>query len=130
MAHQIGEDVVHYGILARVHSGMDVVDSAGKRLGTVTYVHFGGEDFAELDADAGARPSEGWENSFFGALVDALFGRDNIPHETEVRLLREGYIHIDGGLFVNDRFAVPDQIATVTDEQVRLNVRGDELVSM
>jgi hypothetical protein len=44
-------------------------------------------------------------------------------------LLRSGFARVDGqGLFAEDRYITPDQIGSVVDGRVLLNLTQDELI--
>jgi hypothetical protein len=45
------------------------------------------------------------------------------------RLLRHGFIRIDtSGLFAADRYAMPEQLASVSNDRVTLRVTREELM--
>jgi hypothetical protein len=88
--------------LARVQTGMEVVDAAGDRVGTVTAVQTSGTD-ARPDAPAG--------------VAEAL--------------MATGYLRLDGsGVFASDVFVGGDRVAEVTTGDpgvVTLRVSGHDL---
>jgi hypothetical protein len=134
-------------ILMRIHEGMIVYDRNDKELGTVDHVYFG--SVSEESTDRGEGPAEttradapGYVDDageVFGmagedpAAIDFAFGGGVSPSETsgsEVRerLLRHGFIRLDSrGLFASDRYILPDQIASVSEDGVRLKLSKDEL---
>ncbi|AEG43936.1 hypothetical protein L600_000300000810 [Isoptericola variabilis J7] len=108
--------------LAQVREGVDVVDSAGNRVGTVKEVRGG-----DPDAVTSAGQDQGG-----GGIVDtfagALFDRD-IHEQARERLIRSGYVQIDAaGLFPGDRFAAADEVDRVEGDTVHLTVDADSLV--
>jgi hypothetical protein len=52
-----------------------------------------------------------------------------MPKVLRDRLLRHGFIRIDThGLFASDRFALPDQIESVSEDCIQLRLSKDELI--
>lgn len=118
-------------ILTPIEEGMEVMDVAGQKIGRVTCVCFGDEGSTESEFTATSPVHDvKIPNSFLLKVVETLFGGDTLSNEMEVRLMREGYIRIDRGLFGCHRFALPNQIALVKNQCVALNVPYEELVSM
>jgi hypothetical protein len=112
-------------MLARVKEGMAVLDSTGERVGPVKEVYYGtGSDEAEAYTAARGGPDSS------GMVPDAAdsgaIGGD-LPDVLRRRLLTHGYIKIDTGILDN-HFATADQVAGVSDDEVRLNVPKDELI--
>ncbi len=122
-----------HGPLTRVQEGMAVYDSADERIGKVRQVYMG--DTAETGADPGQAPvtagSDGdRDDSILTDVAEAIGGGETLPHSFRERLEREGYIQIDSaGLFAGDRFATPDQIASVDQDRVTLKVARHELIA-
>ena len=134
-------------ILMKIHEGMTVYDRDDKELGKVDRVYLGAvsEDSqargegpaATTSADAPGYAGNAGE--VFGmageepAVIDFAFGGGISPSETsgsEVRelLLRHGFVRINSkGLFASDRYVMPDQIASVSGDRVRLKLSKDEL---
>ncbi|MFN8441881.1 MAG: hypothetical protein U0175_13965 [Caldilineaceae bacterium] len=117
--------------LDQVRSGMNVFDRTGERIGEVSFVYLGAN--TEQEQERGEGPArdipldDGDDNSFVDMLADA-FNDEEIPGEMVERLRQEGYIRIDSsGLFASDRFAMAEQIASVDEEEVHLNVAYDQL---
>jgi hypothetical protein len=118
-------------ILTQVYEGMKVFDEAGDKIGTVEYVYLG--DLAE----AADEYDQGDESpSIFGDHESSLieeFARDvalgeQVRNPWREQLLRHGFLRINRtGLFAADRYATPDQIASVSDDHVTLRVRRGEL---
>jgi hypothetical protein len=119
-------------ILNQVHEGMRVCDDKGDEIGTVRQVFLGSVS-GDTD-DRGGGPATGStpdmrEESLIDNLADAFTADDPLPEAVRGRLMREGFIRIDSsGLFASDRFALPDQITSVSDDCVRLSVKSDELI--
>ena len=112
----------------QIQIGMKVFDSERREIGRVDGLKYPenavapGVEPATVDA-ADAGPDD-------NALVDAVaeaFGREEVPEPLRSQLLRDGYVHLDAkGLFARDRYILPEQIASVSGDQVLLNVdKGD-----
>src|SRR5690349_8176177 len=97
-------------LLNYIQEGMLVLDVTGKAIGLVTYV--------QLAEDDNADPITEYPKQSFFNLPDNEPDMD----ESEADLLRSGYVRVDGGLFVSDRFATPEQIALVTNDRIELNI--------
>lgn len=120
-------------VLTLVHEGMEIFDSTGERLGTVDEVRFGAIADATSEYDPGpARPAAGQSEPGAGSLVEAVaeaFDPNTVPSELLARLRHQGFIRVDGTLFSNDRYIMPDQIDYVDNEGVHLNVIREKLIS-
>lgn len=115
-----------------VKEGMAVIDSAGQRVGTVDDVYFGAtspsaDERGEGSATAPAQSDRG--DSLVEDVARVFTDEDAIPKELRQRLLRTGYIRIGGGLLSAPHYVLPEQIAGISSDGVRLNVRRDELLS-
>ena len=56
-------------------------------------------------------------------------GASNLPEEVRERLLLEGFVRIDArGLLEPDRYALTDQVLSVSEDRVVLNVTKAELI--
>ena len=128
MAKRIVNDaaVMNVGPIEAVHEGMTVVDSAGEKVGTVEFVKMG---------DPGAATEAGNElqdTGLMGDLAEAVAGDErepDVPGPMRARLLRTGYIKVDGGFFFGtDRYVEPEQILRVKEDTVHLRARKEELV--
>jgi hypothetical protein len=110
--------------VSHVREGMDVVDAEGKKIGEVDMVRLGDPEAVTLagQEEAGAR----------GGMIDAMLGvfgdRPDVPETIRNRLIHDGFIRIDGGLFGPTRYALADQVAGVVGDTVRLNARKDDLI--
>ncbi len=112
-----------------IKEGMEVIDVNDKSLGHVDYVRFGDDNPRDdYHTETATEPDETPAEEIAESVADAFVGRDDIPDELRQRLLRYGYLRLDGGLLHSDRFVTPDQVARV-DEHVHLNVAGDDLLS-
>ena len=120
-------------ILNEVKEGMRVYDRDDNDIGTVRQVFLGAVSNTTHERGKGpatAPDPEMRDESLFDNLAEAFSADDPLPEALRGRLLREGFICIDAaGLFASDRFATSDQIESVSDDAVRLNLTKDELIS-
>ncbi len=115
--------------LRNVQSGMKVFDSNHDEIGKVEFVQFGDDDpeTPEMEARSVSDFGDG-ENTLVDAVARA-FRTDSLPDELRQRLLHQGFVRIDSnGLFAADRYITPQQIASVADDELMLNVTRDELI--
>ena len=108
-------------IINLVREGMTVVDAAGEKLGSVDHVKMGDPGAATVGAD---RPAPGLVDVFLGG------GEPDVPEPFRSRLLRLGYVKIDGtGWIDTDRYVTADLIGGVSGDTVRLTVDKEWLLS-
>lgn len=115
--------------LRNIEAGMKVFDSNHDEIGKVEFVQFGDDDpeTPELEARGLSNLDDG-ENTLLDAIAQA-FTTDEIPEELRERLLHQGFVRIDSnGLFEADRYITPQQIASVSGDELMLNVTRDELI--
>jgi hypothetical protein len=120
-------------ILNQVQQGMHVCDSNGDDIGTVRQVFLGAvsDKTHERGGGPATAPDPGGrhDDSLIDNLAEAFSPDDPLPEALRGRLLRQGFIRIDtAGLFASDRYAMPDQIESVSDDCVRLRLTKDELI--
>jgi hypothetical protein len=111
-----------------VHIGMRVLDSTQNEIGKVEDFRFSqNEDNPDVEPgelDLADRPAQG------DLITDIaeVFAPDEMPEELRDRLLREGYVLLDTkGLFAVDRYILPEQIDSVTNDTLTLNVKRSDL---
>jgi hypothetical protein len=105
-----------------VRDGMRVVDSAGRTVGDVAYVQMGDAEAATTRGAAQAA------SGIVQAFVDVGESEPDVPEPLRSRLLRHGFVKIDGpGLTDTDRYVRADRIAGVVGEVVTLTVPREEL---
>jgi hypothetical protein len=116
-------------LLAQVHEGMEVYDSAEKRVGKVDSVYMG----ARADAPAaggepalGAGPETTRQDSLIENMAEAF--SPDLPPVLSNRLRHNGFVRVRGGLLKGDRFALREHVAAVTGDRVLLNIRAEEMV--
>lgn len=125
-AHNEGGD-----ILTRIDEGMTVYDRDGHRIGTVRRVHLGAVRAQDDERGLGPATVSAGDTSEGSLLEDfaRVFAPEPIPEPVRARLLRHGFVRIDAtGLFAADRYALPEQIASVSGDHVTLGVTREELM--
>ncbi len=129
MSQSLYEGGPRSGILNQVVEGMAVYDRDQKRIGKVRDIFFGsGDDEADQERPGPSPDADASDASPFRAFAQTVVD-DDTPSVLRARLLRQGYVQIDSaGLFAADRYATPEQIASVEGDRVLLNVTADELV--
>lgn len=120
-------------VLDRIHSGMAVYDRQNEHIGKVAFVYLGTASSKERERGEGpARDSgslEAGDDSFVEVLAN-VFNPEEIPGEVAEKLRQHGYIRIDSnGLFAYDRFAATEQILSVANDEVHLNVGYKQLAT-
>lgn len=116
--------------LNAIRKGMEVYDFDENKIGTVEYVQFGDEDPTQPGAQTETvSPAQiDSRDSIIDNIADA-FRSDDLPEELRERLLRHGFIRVDAaGLFSADRYILPDQIQSVSGDQVIVNVDKEEAI--
>lgn len=98
-------------LLALIREGMEVVDAADERVGTVRRVYRGGSDPSAATVAGGA----------------ALDDLPDEPVGLRDRLATSGFVEIDTGPLGTDRYATGEQVAALEDGGVRLAVGRDTL---
>lgn len=102
--------------LSEVREGMDVFNADGKRIGTVKSVKMG---------DAQAVTPQGQTQEYGGGIVSFLanaFNPHDIDQERAERLLRLGYVEVDGTGIGNNFYEAADAVERVEHNRVYLNV--------
>ncbi len=119
-------------ILTQVHEDMIVFDSMGERIGTVNAVQFGDEDphNATVEAVTDVRPKLR-EDAIIDQLASVFKANQGIADELRARLNRYGYIEVSRSLPGLGSYIVSaDQIAAVQANQVKLQTKSDELITI
>lgn len=102
--------------IEQVREGMDVYDSQGEKVGTVAEVKMGD---AEAVTAEGQQPKS--PGGIAGALINAFDGGSGLPEERRERLLRLGYVEINGTGIGNHFYESAEAIDRVTADGVFLN---------
>jgi hypothetical protein len=109
---------------------MRVIDASGDEIGTVESVYVSDEDPSTPEAETvtpGASPVQ--DRSALAKFITDAFTTDEIPEVLQNRLRREGFVRLDAsGLFAADRYILPEQIGSVSNDGVTLNVPRAELI--
>lgn len=110
--------------IAQITTGMQVVDAAGEEVGTVAEVRL-----ADPNAVTAQEPPTG-DGVLSGKVPHTEDGDEpDVPADLAARLLREGYVKVDGHrLLADDLYVAADQIGTVTQDVVTLAVPRGQLV--
>lgn len=118
-------------ILAQIEEGMPVYDQHNEQIGTVDYIQFGDEDPSTPEVESATAHDPAWrDKNLVDNLAEAFTGADDLPETLRNRMLRMGYIKINTGLLRSDRYALPEQIAGLSGDGIKLNVLRDELIAV
>jgi hypothetical protein len=101
--------------LEEVRKGMDVFDAAGQHVGSVKSVKMGDPEAVTAEGQ-----TLGERHSLVKALADAFSGSPDMPDERRERLLRLGYIEVDGKGFGGDFYEAADAVERVSGNAVHL----------
>lgn len=111
-----------------VEQGMRVFDREHHEIGKVEWVQFGDDDPDTLEVEASGPRRDRDDVNLFDVIAKA-FTSDNVPEELRDRLVHQGFVRIDAdGLFQADRYVMPDQIDSVSGDEVTLNVTREQLI--
>ena len=111
-------------LLEFVSEGMKVIDGAGDDIGKVDLVRF---------ADSGSTSFVG-TGTVAGVLIGERYdatavGNPGLPDGLYERYRQRGFFHVDGkGWIDTDRWVTADQIASVSNGVVHLNVAKEALL--
>ncbi len=119
--------------LELVHEGMKVLDRNGKDIGKVNMVRMSGVSNTASNRGLGSTTTTSSNTAVpSDTLVDdvaSAFANDHLPEELRERLMHKGFFRLDTkGLFASDRYVLPEQIASVSNDEVHLKVSRDELI--
>ena len=54
---------------------------------------------------------------------------DELEEDMRARLWRSGFVRVEGpGLMAEDRYVLPDEIASVSGDRVDLNITKDDMI--
>ena len=111
-----------------VEQGMRVFDREHHEIGKVEWVQFGDDDPDTLEVEASGPRRDRDDVNLFDVIAKA-FTSDNVPEELRDRLVHQGFVRIDAdGLFQADRYVMPEQIDSVSGDEVTLNVTREQLI--
>ena len=120
---------MQHNVLRRIHEGMKVFDAKHNEIGRVDWVQFGNDDPSTHEAEASTPGGmERRNDGLIDNIIDA-FRVDDLPEVVRERLLMQGFVRIDAaGLFAADRYILPEQIGSVSGDELMLTVEKDELM--
>jgi hypothetical protein len=101
--------------LEDVREGMDVIDASGEKVGTVKAVKMGDPQAVTAEGQ-----KVGEREGIIDALADAFTSTGDLPDERRERLLRLGYIEVEGAGLSHDFVEAADAVESVTGDAVRL----------
>ncbi|MFF0719007.1 hypothetical protein [Micromonospora sp. NPDC003816] len=109
--------------VSRVTTGMRVVDAAGLDVGTVDLVQRGDPNAVTVQA-----PTADPGSSLDELIESAATEEPDVPADLAARLLRTGYLKVSTELVPTGAvYVLADQINTVVDGEVRLDVLAADL---
>jgi hypothetical protein len=115
--------------LAQVHEGMKVFDRQHHEIGKVERVQMSDDDPRTPEVEAATPGNLRQRDSSLIDNIADVFSPDRLPHDVQSRLMQQGFLRLDTkGLFAADRYILPDQIISVSNDEVMLNVSKDELL--
>jgi hypothetical protein len=94
-------------------------------------LHFGSTSQTEDERGQGAATAIDpgvRDESLLAEVMKTLFPDAGLPAVLGARLIRNGFIRINKGLFTGDLYVMPEQIASVADQTVHLSVTADSLI--
>jgi len=119
-------------ILTTVKEGMEVYDYKGNLIGHVTDMYMGTSNPQSNERGVGAATAQAPQTRD-NSLIDDLakgFVNNDIPEVLQARLLRNGFIEINGGALLHKaQYILPNQIDQVAGNRIDLRVNADELIS-
>ncbi|MEV0152858.1 hypothetical protein AB0H57_03845 [Micromonospora sp. NPDC050686] len=117
------QGVEEQAVLSRVTTGMAVMDANGREVGTVDLVQRGDPTAVTVQAPT---PDPG--GSLDELIESAAAEEPDVPADLAARLLRTGYLKVTSDLARSGAvYVLADQIATVADGRVRLDVPAADL---
>ncbi len=112
-------NAVQSQLLKYAQEGMTVYDRQGNKLGKVSMVYAGPEDY--MPTGSGRSVIDVDEN-LLPEAVRNLFPQDRVPDTIRQRLFQAGFLKINTGLLTSDRYALADQVEVVRSESIYLKV--------
>ncbi|MEW2376904.1 hypothetical protein AB0883_12470 [Micromonospora sp. NPDC047812] len=109
--------------VSRITTGMRVVDVDGTEVGTVDLVQRGDPNAVTVQAPT-ADPGSSLDELIESTAVE----EPDVPADLAARLLHSGYLKVSTDLVRTGAvYVLAEQIAAVTDDQVRLDVPARDL---
>jgi hypothetical protein len=124
MEQQRADNQPPLALPARISEGMPVHDRNDQPIGHVQLVYYGG-----ASEEAITRALQINDAAIGGERGALDFGEDRLAPELRARLMRHGYIRIEGpGIAGDRRYVTAEQIGEVVGERVLLRASRDELI--
>ncbi len=118
-------------ILSLIREDMEVYGANGDHIGEVESVYMGASTPIENEMGTGAATNANTTlrgESILDVFADAL-DDDTVPDVLRARLQHDGFVRIESdGLFSSDRYILGEQIASVSNDRVILNVNKKDLI--
>jgi hypothetical protein len=116
---------VQHQLLKYAREGMTVYDRRGNKIGKVSFMHSGANEYQPEGIDL---PVMDLDETLLPDAVRELFPSDRVPDVVRKRLLQMGFLKIHTGFLASDRYALADQVETVRSDSIYLNVdKGETL---
>jgi hypothetical protein len=113
--------------IAQVREGMTVVDQAGERIGKVDFVQMG--DPQAVTNEGNALPDPNFIEEIGMVFAGGDEREPDVPEPLRSKLLRVGYIKVDGaGIFDKDYYVPANQIGGVSRDMVTLTAAKRQLI--
>ncbi len=106
-------------VMSMIREGMDVVSVNGDDVGTVKSVKIGNPDAITAEGQTGEE-----NDSLISTVMRAFAGDDNMDDERRERLLRMGYIEVEGAGLSRDFYVAADRIDRTDGQKVYLSVEA------
>lgn len=116
--------------LTQIRKGMPVFDREGKKIGSVKVIHFGDENPQEpgVNTETAQTPDVSG-NEMIEIFARAISDEGRVPEEARERFQRYGFLKVNTGILIPDRYVSADQIAHVSANRVDLNATLRDLVA-
>ncbi len=116
-------NAVQAPLLKYAEEGMTVYDRQGNKIGKVSLVYAGPDDY--LPAGSNLSVIDVDEN-LLPEAVRNLFPPNRVPDTVRKRLFQTGFLKINTGLLASDRYALADQVEVVRSDSIYLKVDKDK----
>lgn len=105
--------------LSTIVEGMTICDVDGKQVGTIDTFYLGEDVLGNNGSD---------KNTIKEAFHN-IIGENTLPDNLKLEIYESGFFYIECGFLRDNVIILPHQIEDIDEEDVRLNVRNDELFS-
>lgn len=107
--------------LNEIVEGMEVFDRDAARIGVVKALHFGEGSVLTSNVDI---------VSMSESILEVIGEHSDLPTVLYARLYEEGFIYVSRGLLRRSVLVFPDQIDTVSENAVYLNLDQEDLLKV